>query len=174
LALVAVRRQALHERLRPGPLVMMVALVLIAGYPLQQFYMSHRYESVGAGSVGAPGTVAWAQGLENSRVALSGPFMILQYPYYGRNLSNYVQYVARVLPDGGQADYSSCRQWLRALHDGRYDYLITSSATEERWTRADPNAALIRTEPVLTDRVDVFKLEPALNLSGCNRASSSD
>ena len=173
LVLVAVRRRPPSDRLRPGPLVMMVALVLVAGYPLQQFYLSNRYESAGAGSVGPPRTVAWAQGLENTRIALSGPFMILQYPYYGKNLSNYVQYVARVFPDGGQADYSSCRQWLRALHAGHYDYLITSSATEERWTRADPDATLIRTENLPSYRVDVFKLKPALDLSGCNRANPS-
>jgi hypothetical protein len=172
LALVAVRRQATSGRLRPGPLVMMVALVLVAGYPLQQFYLSNRYESAGAGKVGAPRTVAWAQGLENTRIAVSGPYLILQYPYYGKNLSNYVQYVAKVFPDGGQADYSSCRQWLRALHAGRYDYLITSSPTEERWTRADPDATLIRTELHSTGVgfIDVvFKLKPALDLSGCNQ-----
>ena len=73
LVLVAVRRRPPSERPRPGPLMMMVALVLIAGYPLQQFYMSNRYESAGAGSVGAPGTVAWAQGLENTRIALEWP-----------------------------------------------------------------------------------------------------
>jgi hypothetical protein len=98
--------------------------------------------------------------------------MILQYPYYGKNLSNYVQYVSRVFPDGGQADYSSCRQWLQALHAGHYDYLITSSAREARWTRADPDAKLIRTENLPPYRVDVFTLKPALDLSGCNRVNS--
>jgi hypothetical protein len=173
LGLIAVRRRAPSNRLRPGRLVLIAALVLIAGYPLQQFYMSHRYESAGAGKVGAPRTVAWAQGLQNTRIALSGPFMILQYPYYGKNLSNYVQYVSKALPGGGQADYSSCRQWLRALRAGHYDYLITTSATEERWTRADPDAKLIRTEAFSPYLVGVFTLKPALDLSGCNRANPS-
>ena len=173
LLLVAVRRQAPFERPRPGSLVIMVALVLVAGYPLQQFYLSNRYESAGGGSVVAPRTVAWAQALENTRIALSGPLMILQYPYYGKNLSNYVQYVAKVLPDGGQADYSDCRQWLRALHAGHYDYLITLSPTEERWTRADHDATLIRREALSSAHVDVFKLKPVLDLSGCNRTSPS-
>jgi hypothetical protein len=173
LAFVVVRRRTAFEWLRPGRLVMLAALVLVAGYPLQQFYMSNRYESVGAGSAGAPKTVAWAQGLENTRIALSGPFMILQYPYYGKNLSNYVQYVAKVSPNGAQADYSSCRQWVRALYVGHYDYLITLSSADERWTRADPDATLIRTETLKPYIVDVFKLKPVLDLSGCNRTTPS-
>ena len=73
LALVSVRRRAPSQRLRPGPLVAMVAVVLVAGYPLQQFYLRNRYESAGGSSVVAPGIVAWAQGLENTRIALEWP-----------------------------------------------------------------------------------------------------
>jgi hypothetical protein len=173
LAFVAVHRRTAFEWRRPGRLVALATLVLIAGYPLQQFYMSNRYESVGAGSAGAPRTVAWAQGLENTRIALSGPFMILQYPYYGKNLSNYVQYVSKVSPNGAQADYSNCRQWIRALYTGHYDYLITLSAADKRWTRADPEATLIRTESFKPYILNVFKLKPKLDLSGCNRANRS-
>jgi hypothetical protein len=173
LAFVAVRRGTASEWLRPVRLALLAAFVLFAGYPLQQFYLSHRYESVGAGGVGAPKAVAWAQGLEHTRIALSGPFMILQYPYYGKNLTNYVQYVAKVSPDGAQADYSSCRQWIRALHTGHYDYLITLSAADRRWTGADPEATLIRTETFSIYILNVFKLKPTLDLSGCNRAAPS-
>jgi hypothetical protein len=167
LAYVAVRQRAAFQWLRPGRLVLLVVLVLIAGYPLQQFYLSNRYESAGAGGVGAPKTVAWAQGLHNTRIALSGPYQILQYPYYGKDLTNYVQYVAKVLPNGGQADYSSCRQWIRALHAGHYDYLITLSANDKRWTGADPDATLIRKEGPAPYTLEVFKLKPTLDLSGC-------
>ncbi len=45
-----------------GPLIAVVAL----GYPLQQFYLSNRYVSTGAGSVVAPQTVAWAQALTHA------------------------------------------------------------------------------------------------------------
>jgi hypothetical protein len=173
LVFVTVRRGAPSRRPRLGPLVMMVALVLIAGYPLQQFYMSNRYETPGGGSVVGPQTVAWAQGLKNTRIALSGLFMVLQYPYYGKNLSNYVQYVAKELPNGGLADYSNCRQWLRALHAGHYNYLITLSSNEEQWTRADHDATLIRTEQLSSAFIAVFKLKPVLDLSGCNRTSPS-
>jgi hypothetical protein len=173
LAFVAVRRRAPFQWLRPVPLVIVAALVLVLGYPLQQFYMSHRYQSIGAGSVVAPKTVTWAQGLENTRIALSGPFMILQYPYYGKDLTNYVQYVAKVSPNGGEADYSNCRQWVRALHAGHYKYLITTSSADKRWMQADPDATLYRTESLSGYLLDVFKLKPTLSLSGCNRANSS-
>jgi hypothetical protein len=180
LILVAARQKTPSEHLRHRPSVVIVALVLVivlvAGYPLQQFYMSNRYESAGVGSVVAPRTVAWVQGLHNTRIAVSGPFMVLQYPYYGKNLTNYVQYVAQVFPNGGQGDYSNCGQWLRALYAGHYDYLITTSVPEKKWTQADPDARLIRWESLSSSsisRVEVFKLRPALDLGGCKRVDPS-
>src|ERR1019366_6976484 len=90
LIFVAVRRQAPHSKrpCRSSPVMMLaLALALVAGYPLQQFYMSNRYESAGVSGVVAPRTVGWAQGLENTRIAVSGLFMELQYPYYGKDLT---------------------------------------------------------------------------------------
>ncbi len=115
----------------------------VAGYPLQQFYLSNRYESLGAGSTVAPKTVAWVQTISNSRIALGGPFMNLQYPYYGKFLNNWVQFVATVAPDGAMAN-PDCRSWLQALRQGHYDYAITDSKQEQRWTRDAAGTTLIR------------------------------
>ncbi len=79
-------------------------VVIVAGYPLQQFYLSNRYESVGAGSAVAPKTVAWVQTISNSRIALGGSFMNLQYPYYGKYLNNWVQFISTVSPNGAMAN----------------------------------------------------------------------
>ena len=122
---------------------LLVGLVVL-GYPLQQFYLSNRYTSVGSGSVVAPRTVAWIQGLTDQRIAVAGPFMNLQYQYYGSHASNYVQYVVRVAPDGGMAEYATCAGLLTALHNGRYRYLLTLTPTMQRWLRADPKATLLR------------------------------
>jgi hypothetical protein len=43
----------------------------------------------------------------------------------------------------------SCREWVRALERGRYDYVVTAPAEDgtpppqEAWTRADPRARQI-------------------------------
>ena len=146
---------------------LLVGLVVL-GYPLQQFYLSNRYTSVGSGSVVAPRTVAWIQGLTDQRIAVAGPFMNLQYQYYGSHASNYVQYVVRVAPDGGMAEYATCAGLLTALHNGRYRYLLTLTPTMQRWLRADPKATLLRREVAFKGgTLDTFLLRPGLDLSGC-------
>jgi hypothetical protein len=149
--------------------VVVAAIVLVVvGLPLQQFYMSHRYDSAGANSAVAPRTVAWVQNLSHARIALGGDFMNLQYPYYGRNLSNYVQFLTMVDPDGALSPYPTCTQWLRALHAGHYDYLVTLSPSEKKWTLADPTATLIRTETISKNGIlYTFRLGGPLDLSGC-------
>jgi hypothetical protein len=145
-----------------------IVLVLVVGYPLQQFYLGHRYLSSGAATVVAPRTVAWAQGLEHTRIALGGEFMELQYPYYGRYSTNYVQLITKSTANGNLVAYPSCAQWREALHAGRYGYLITLSDQQKRWTGSDPSARLIRSEVLGKDAVlEVFRLGDRLDLAGC-------
>ena len=145
-----------------------VLAVLALGYPLQQFYLSNRYESTGAGSVVAPKTVAWVQTLAHARIAVVGPFMNLQYPYYGKYLTNYVQYVALVAPNGGMGAYPTCTSWLKALHRGRYDYVLALAPAEKRWTGEATGATLIRTESLSkTGTLATFRLGARFDGSGC-------
>jgi hypothetical protein len=183
LALEARARRLPSDRgrdgLRPGArssglLVggVVVTVVLLLGYPLQQFYLSNRYTSLGAGSVVAPRTVAWVQSLTHQRIAVAGAFMNLQYQYYGKYASNYVQYVVNVAPNGGMADYSSCLGLLTALHDGRYDYLLTMTPKMQGWLRSDPGARLIRSEFAFKGgTLDTFRLDPRTDLGGCSTTS---
>ncbi len=152
------------------------ALIVVAvlGYPLQQFYLSNRYVSAGAGSVVAPKTVAWAQTLSHTRVALGGDFMNLQYPYYGKYLNNYVQFLAIVAPDGAMANYSTCSSWLLALHRGRYDYVVTLSPQQQRWTESSPGATLIRGELVSENgTLKTYRLDPRTDGAGCGGGTAA-
>jgi len=150
-------------------LMVVVLMVVVLGFPLQQFYLGHRYKSTGAVTTVAPRIVAWAQGLSFQRVALSGFTLPLQYQYYGRDLNNYVQYLVHVAPNGRVEEYASCPSLLRALHTGRYSYLVTSTPNMQIWLRADPGATLVMTE----EKFDMFRLGRQLDLSGCSRGGST-
>ena len=57
-----------------------------------------------------------------------------QYVFYGNDLSNHVQYVAHEGPHGAftpiatdpadRTDVAACEEWLTALNEGDYDYVV--------------------------------------------------
>jgi hypothetical protein len=125
------------------------ALVLIGfGYPLQQSYLRHRYETT-------PPLVdvyRWAQSQHDQRIAVIG--IDLQYPLYGRDDSNYVQYIGRRGKHGSFTPYTTCEAWRRAIDAGHYDYvlvaprgfgLIAKAAVppELTWTQQDPHSEIV-------------------------------
>jgi hypothetical protein len=160
---------------RPGPPLIAAVLILLlaVGYPIQRQYLADRYTTIGVGSTVAPRIVKWAQDLHDQRIAVDGPFMMLQYQYYGRDLSNYVQFLAQIFPNGGMNQYQSCQQWLKALDDGHFNYLFTLTPTEQRWARADPDATLVMSELIKNNySLDVFKLGRHVGLSACDPQKS--
>ena len=49
-----------------------------------------------------------------------------QYGFYGDDVSNYVQYVGRHLPEADFRRIESCPEFRSAVNAGDYDYLITT------------------------------------------------
>jgi hypothetical protein len=168
MAVLLIHRRA-SQRLPLSVVIATAGLMLVAGIPLQQAYLNGRYANLQPGTYGSPRTVAWAQHLHDARIALVGFATVQQYAYYGKDLSNYVQYVEQVAPNGRLSPYPDCADWRRALHAGRYTYLFTASAPEFVWTKADPEARLISVEALgrgyLT--ISVFRLGDQLDFTGC-------
>ena len=94
------------------------AIVIAAGFPLQQSYLRDRY-------VESPFT--WFQHEDNLRVGVLGEFAVLQYPFYGKNLSNYVQYLGVRGSDGTYSPFDSCQEWRDAINEGHYSYIYIST-----------------------------------------------
>ncbi|HEX8741541.1 MAG TPA: hypothetical protein VF712_00260 [Thermoleophilaceae bacterium] len=123
--------------------------VAAAGYKAQDVYFDYRYAD-SASALALP--FRWARGVHDARIGIVGFF--LQYPLYGGDLSNRVQYVG---VDGGDGEFrsvASCAEWRERLAAGDYDYVVTapfnypwgaSSAypREARWTETDPAARRI-------------------------------
>jgi hypothetical protein len=152
------------------------AIVLVpSGWLVQRHYLRERYRDFEP----LKAVSTWARDVQDSRIGIVGFF--LQYPLYGLDLSNRVDYVARHGPHGAFTRIRSCREWRRALNEGRYRYVVTTpfdypgnvlqqQPAEARWTGSDPSV-----NRVLRERgvVSLFRLDGRLDPGGCDRAASS-
>lgn len=153
-----------------------LALVLIASiglsYLLQRGYEERRYTAHGryaAHSSRDPAPYLWAQGVRRARIGVAG--MFVQYPLYGPDLSNQVEYVGDLLPNGSFEDYRTCRSWTEALASGRYDYVVVSAPFPD--TPIPPQAAWTRRIPGVKEIVRghgtvVFRVRGEPLLTGCD------
>ncbi|HEY5171075.1 MAG TPA: hypothetical protein VIK54_05040, partial [Acidimicrobiia bacterium] len=155
------------------PVVAVVIVALLgAGYAVERTYLRHRYAG--------PPLLAidrWAREVHHARIAIAGFF--LQYPLYGSDLSNHVQYVARRGPHGVSSRITDCGSWRRAVNDGRYDFVVATTpgfpfATkqpplEEMWTRSDPAAHLLLHESSGGAQAWLFRIDGKLDPSSCPR-----
>jgi hypothetical protein len=158
-----------------GPLALAALVVLVVaiaiGYPLQRHYLQHRYEDPSFTTPGLNAAFRWAQGITGARIATTST---RQYPLYGTDLSNQVNYIGVEQPHGGFTAPTTCRTWRHLLNAGNYDYVITSRDRIEpnmppypptaRWTQA-PNATVILRKPPTV----IFKLRTPLDPSACRR-----
>ena len=207
LILVPVGLALAGQRGMPAPMLAGTAAVALAavvaiGWPSSDDYVKDRYRASTAPRdfpVGMKAALAWFNRADphDSRIAIVGGRPgFKQYIFYGDDLSNHVQYVARHGPRGaylpiasegaqesqrpgapanGRKFAAECEEWIAALKSGDYHYAVigpdqrTQSLPpiESAWT-----AAAGGTRIETTDDVSVFRLDLPLNASACGRAGS--
>jgi hypothetical protein len=141
------------------------------GYGVQRNYLEERYAGVyGIAEPGLDAAFIWARDIDDSRI---GTITIRQYPYYGGDLSNFVQYVGRRGEDDSFVPIKDCAQWREALNAGDYDYVVTGSnfpapgqdrPPHARWTGDDSAATEILTEQATS----VFRLDGEMDPAACD------
>jgi hypothetical protein len=160
---------------RGAPTVFAATLALAAaiaiGYPIQRHYLSDRYANPAFAAPGLNAAFAWANSISDARIATTGT---RQYPLFGRDLSNHVQYVGVHTPHGGFVAPTACRQWRTLLNDGRYDYVVTTRDRIEPGKPAYPPTAKWTAgrwaETVLSiPPTKVYKLNAPPDPSACSR-----
>jgi hypothetical protein len=126
-----------------------------------------------------PAVYRWGLDLSDQRIGIVG--FVMQYPLYGRDLSNHVQYLTAPLPNAGAGAISSCRAWRRTVDEGRYDWLVLAPGgfgviTDENvppeiaWTRSSPAARLALAEPAPNgagDLAQVYRIDGHLDPRTC-------
>ena len=143
---------------------------VLAGYVIQRDYLEGRYSDPTFAAAGLNDAFAWARDVEGSRIAVTAS---RQYPFFGTDLSNDVQFVGSERPNGGFVRVRDCREWREALNEGDYDYVVASldrvSAggprfpREAAWTAGAPGVAeVLRRAPTV-----VFRLSGPLDPQDC-------
>ncbi len=150
----------------------LIALAAIAiGYPVQRHYLENRYATPTFAAPGLNAAFKWADAISGARMATTST---RQYPLYGADLSNRVQYIGEERPHGGFVAPATCRQWRNLLNAGNYDYVVTSRDRIERgkppypptarWTEGPGVEEILRKPPTV-----VFKLKGPLDPGSCPR-----
>jgi hypothetical protein len=144
-------------------------LVVAAGYPVQRHYLQDRYANPSFTTPGLNAAFKWAQGISDARIATTST---RQYPLYGKDLSNHVDYIGLERPHGGFTAPTTCRTWRRLLNAGGYDYVVASRDRIEpnkptyppsaAWTEGPGAKVILRKPPTV-----VFKLKTPLDPSAC-------
>jgi hypothetical protein len=165
------RTRSLGGRVVLGGLVALVAVAIALGYPVQRHYLANRYENPTFTTPGLNAAFAWAQGITDARIATTST---RQYPLFGRDLSNQVQFIGSEQPHGGFTAPTTCRTWREQLNAGVYDFVVISRDRIEpgkptypptaRWTEDSSASAILRVPPTV-----IYKLNGPLNPSACSR-----
>jgi hypothetical protein len=139
------------------------------GYPVQRHYLDNRYSEPAFSAPGLDAAFAWSSDVSHARIATTST---RQYPLYGVDLSNHVQFVGVERPHGGFVAPNGCRAWRRLLNAGDYDYVVASRDRIEgrksaypptaAWTAGPGARVLLREPPTM-----VFRLSGRLNPSAC-------
>jgi hypothetical protein len=164
---------AARTRVRVALAAGALSLAVAAGYGEQDHYLTHRYENTGQVQDLAR-ALQWSRDVRGARIAVAGiRGVFTQYPFYGTDLSNRVQWLGVRGPHDAYQRIPDCRQWRRAVDTGGYTHVVTTidpflpddmhNSPEGRWTQSDPNAhVVLRDGPVR-----VFELRGPLDPAGC-------
>lgn len=147
-----------------------LALVAVAiGYPVQRHYLENRYADPSFTAPGLNAAFAWARDVSDARIATTST---RQYPLFGTDLSNEVEYLGLERPNGGFESPATCQQYVELLSEGDYDYaLATRDRTEPgkppyppsaRWTEVAGGKPILKEPPSV-----VFELPEDLDLAAC-------
>jgi hypothetical protein len=155
-----------------GRLVAFAAALVLAvalGYPVQRHYLENRYADPTFSAPGLNAAFEWSRSLEGARIATTST---RQYPLFGTDLSNQVEFVGEERPHDGFVAPTSCARWRRLLDEGDYDYVVASRDRIEpgkppypetaRWTEGPGATVVLRTPPTV-----VFELNRPLDPSAC-------
>jgi hypothetical protein len=148
----------------------LVLLAVAVGYPVQRHYLESRYSDPTFTTPGLNAAFAWADDISDSRIATTST---RQYPLFGTDLSNHVDFIGIERSHGGFEAPTTCRAWRRELNEGHYDYVVTTRDRLEPgkppypelagWTEGPGAKPILRKPPTV-----VFQLNGALDPSACS------
>lgn len=172
--------------------VVCLAPLAVAGRAAQDRYLEHRYSSEAPGyptaeqpaielDQGLGAAYDWARGVEDARIGLAGTTgALFQYGLWGLDSSNEVRFIGERLDRGAFAEYERCPDWIEAVNEGDFDYVVTTpeydqddpesaqTPVEFPWLLLQPHAIRVPLEPVpARSLVAVWRIDGALDSTLC-------
>ena len=148
----------------------LLVLAIALGYPVQRHYLESRYKDPTFTAPGLNAAFAWSRGISNARIATTST---RQYPLFGTDLTNQVQYLGTEQPHGGFEAPATCEQYLQLLQAGHYDYVVATKDRVEagkppyppaaKWTQAAGGIPILKMPPTV-----VFELPNRIRLAACS------
>ena len=119
----------------------------------------------------------WARGVTDERIGVTGTLgQFFQYGFWGPDSSNSVEAIGVEGPNGAFGAPPGCPEWVAAVNEGRYRYLVITPPSADRdaspvtvpvelaWVRRARNAT-----PVVTERnSSVWRLDGRLSPDICS------
>lgn len=146
-----------------------LVVLIICGQGVQRYYFENRYESPDFTIPALSGAFVWANGQSGAAI---GTNATRQYPLFGPDLDNDVQFIGVKRPHGGFVEAQNCRQFVAATNAGNFDYLVLTMDRENQrlkkpieltWVEDDPAISEIR----VVEGGGVLKLSGPLSASSC-------
>jgi hypothetical protein len=185
--LALARRMGIPRPAMAAAAALALCIVIGIGWVRSDDFSDDRYRAESAPRdfpQGVRDALAWfnEEDPSDARIAVVGGRPgFKQYVFYGDDLSNRVQYVARHGENGSYtpialdpedvANRDACEEWLGALNDGGYDYAVVGpdqrtqdvSPVEALWTRAGGGSVAVDSEDIF-----VFELDGELDEAVCS------
>jgi hypothetical protein len=149
LLLVFLSRRGLPAVPLTGIGAAIVIALAVVGRFAQDHYLDNRYSSAAPDypkteqpatelGQGLGAAYNWARGTRDQRIALSGTMgALFQYGLWGWNSSNDVRYIGDHGPRGSFNEIPACPEWIGALNDGNFDYVVTTPTYHQDDPAAD-------------------------------------
>jgi hypothetical protein len=164
------------RRVIAGLAVVLGLGALGAGWWEQNHYLERRYENTSP-ELKLADALRWARDLRGAKVAVSGVRGVFnQYPFYGTDLSNEVQWLGIKGEHDAWLRIPDCETWRQQLADGDYTHVVTTydpfnpgdleDTKEGLWTREDPAAREIA--DASDGPVSVFELRGEPDPAACD------
>jgi hypothetical protein len=165
-----------------GAVAAAVLLAVVLGRAQQVQYAEHHYTEpqLFLQEGGPVKAFRWARRQHDQRIGVTGGGEIFfdQFGFYGRDLSNYVNYIGVPGPDGEYRLATNCRDFREQVNAGDYDYVVTSRyswdslASEyahpyRAWINTDPAVVEVLEEDVVPQPDYVYRINGRLDPAGC-------
>jgi hypothetical protein len=144
-------------------------LGILCGFGVQRYYFDNRYENPDFTTPEIAAAILWADGQQGQSI---GTIVTRQYPLWGPELDNEVQFIGVPGPHGGYVEAETCREFVDAVNAGDYDYLVLALDREGRtlerprevdWIIDDPNLGSVSAR----ESDVVFSLDGPLSATTC-------